>query len=204
MSDTLERPHINKKIQQLESQVEFDWNDSSALYEVYKELKNREHKRLLDGHTVQSRNVILRDRIYDRLKELYFRWPNTDADGGDGMLSDNHWPQEGLLAHMGYHVGDSGEPMGRRQKILDRVYESTLPRVVNTEYMAEWGEPSSAVRLKKMAQSIAAFCRNQKRKSGDRSSSVKDWEADLAYLKWKFYEGIYSFDWPRSDEYCVV
>lgn len=195
MTELLERPHMDKKIQELESLAVHDWDDSSALFRIYSELTYRKSK---------QRNDDLKDRIRGRMEEMYFDWPSTNAQGGDGMLSGSRWEKEGLLAYLGYHVGDSGESMGHRRSILDSAYENPLPELNDRSYMAEWGDPNTAARLQKIARSIAAFCRNQKRKSGTSHSSVGDWEADLAYLKWKFYDGRYGFIWPRLDEDSAV
>ena len=131
-------------------------NDSSALYQIYTELTCRKSKPRIED---------LKDRIRRRKAEMHFDWPSTNAEGGDGMLSGSHWHEQGLLGYMGYHVGDSGEPMGQRRSILDHAYENELPEINGPDYMTEWGQPLSATRLKKIAESLAAFCRNQKRKS---------------------------------------
>ncbi len=54
-------------------------------------------------------------------------------------------------------------------------------------------------RLRKTAESIAAFARNAKRKSDNAlARAVSAWEADLAYLKKTFDDGRYDFPWPKS------
>ena len=127
-----------------------------------------------------------------------FPWPSTDAIEGDGGLSGDGWPQQGLLSYVGYRVGKSGLDIEDRQNILDMVYERHLPGVNDADYMASWGYPGTAIRLRKIAESIAAFCRNQKRRDL-LAISVEDWEYDLDYLKRSFYIGHYDFEWPSTD-----
>jgi hypothetical protein len=71
-------------------------------------------------------------------------------------------------------------------------------------YVAEWGGAASATRLKKISYSIAAFCRNAKRrKNASMIESIRAWENDLSWLKMHYYDGRFdcSFTWPspRSD-----
>jgi hypothetical protein len=69
----------------------------------------------------------------------------------------------------------------------------------NREYLNEWGEPKTARRLQKLAESIAAFTRNAKRRNEKNfSKAIQDWEADLAYLKKTYYDNRFSFRWPRT------
>lgn len=134
------------------------------------------------------------------LLNLGFPWPSTEAFLGVGNLIENGWPQEGLLGHMGYHVGLSGASRSQRQKILERVFkEIWLPKVWSEEYLDEWGEAESADRLRKIAESIASFAKNMKRKSiGKSEAAIKDWEEDLDWLKVRFYTGRFRFRWPDT------
>jgi len=187
------RPHLRDDIGELEAIAERNWTNASVLFEIFGELGYRNQRK---------RKRKLKDKIYARLIQIageYFRWPTTAAPGGNRRLSGMLWPREGLLAYLGYHVGERGLPTLERRAILDSVYLESLPTVNNPIYMADWGLPRSSLRLQKIAESLAAFCRNRKR--SDRrftSAAVADWEADLAYLKEKYYDGVYSFPWPRT------
>jgi hypothetical protein len=68
--------------------------------------------------------------------------------------------------------------------------------MTSTAYMREWGGPRSGERLLKMANSIAAFCRNEKRKSCPSEEAVSDWEDDLDWLRRTYYRGRFRFHWP--------
>jgi hypothetical protein len=132
----------------------------------------------------------------------YFPWPTTDAPIGDGKIPKPNWPKIGLLHHVGYVVGEKGELQSRRQAILARLFElANIPKLVSPAYIAEWGNPRSAARLKKMAYSIAAFCRQSKRRQrAIMRRAIENYQDDLAWLKSKYYDGKFDnkFHWPRS------
>ena len=66
--------------------------------------------------------------------------------------------------------------------------------------MKEWNAPKTPWRLKKIANCLATFAKNAKRRSNSDSfrQAIEDWEDDLAWLKRNFYTGIYDskFVWP--------
>jgi len=136
-----------------------------------------------------------------------FRWPTTAAPYGDGSLNADDWPQIGMLKYMGYRVGKSSElTISQRQQILVRIFSIYLPNVMDPYEMREWHEPKSMLRLKKLADTLAANTRNAKRRNhdGKMNSAINDWETDLAWLKEKYYDGVYDgsgvekFDWPST------
>lgn len=132
--------------------------------------------------------------------EDFFEWPNSAADGGDGRLTGDGWIKEGVLSYMGYHVGrTNGLSSDMRQRILELVFEGVLPPVFEPDYLRQWGEPGSASRLKKMAETIAALSRNAKRKKASKmGSAIKSWDQDLVFLYENFYIDKFHFDWPTS------
>ena len=74
-----------------------------------------------------------------------------------------------------------------------------LPPVVSPAYVAEWGAPESSMRLRKMAESIAAFARNLKRREKPEfEKAVSDWESDLRFLHRELYFGKFGFGWPEA------
>ena len=135
----------------------------------------------------------------------YFKWPDTviaPRSLTGTPVDERSWPQKGMLKYKGYSVGSSSNvTCWKRQIILREVYENQLPNVMDSDYMAQWGRPQSAKRLKKMAESLAAFAKNAKRKrsQGNFDVAIADWEEDLAWLKKEFYDGVYSkvFSWPN-------
>ena len=83
--------------------------------------------------------------------------------------------------------------------MLSEIFTGPVPRAFTPAYIAQWGDPGSVARLKKLAESIAAFARNAKRKrEADMQAAVDDWESDLRFLHDKYYSGRYNFGWPDS------
>jgi hypothetical protein len=138
-------------------------------------------------------------RLRNPKPDDYFKWPSTVAEGGDGGLVGQNWPAAGLLKVMGYTVGSTdGKPDDLRHAILVEVFSGHLPPVHSPAYMNEWGMPKTAARLRKMAESIAAFTRNAKRRGAPMDHAIYDWEHDLRFLYDKYYVGHFGFGWPST------
>lgn len=137
---------------------------------------------------------------YIRLNPGHFVWPNTEAEKGVGNFEIGHSPDVGMLAYMEYRVGrTNGQSQGVRRAILDRVVEGTLPLYGGPAYYDQWGKPGSGVRLQKLAEAIAAFTRNAKRRGKVRlADAISEWEADLGYLHVAYYLPKFGFGWPAS------
>jgi hypothetical protein len=190
---SVDRPHIQLLTAQLRELVEEKAHDFDVLHGVFVELLFRERRAARE----------LRKVVGDRLSVLeigYFQWPTTEAPEGPGQLDDSYFQyQQGLLGFIGYRVGASGVGATQRQDLLDSVYLGPLPLLNSKDYMAEWGHPSTGNRLKKIAESIAAFARNAKRRDDQRmSTAIAEWEADLNYLKATYYVSRYQFPWPET------
>lgn len=127
----------------------------------------------------------------------YFRWPSTYAEASAEVRRSIDEPMQpvGVLKASGYVVGNSGLSPSERRQILAAIYKEALTVRLDRGYLAEWGRPQSAIRLRKLANTIAALTRNMKRKRSD-AASVEHWQADLDYLKRTFYDGVYDFRWP--------
>lgn len=114
-------------------------------------------------------------------------------------LEEVDWKNQGLLALSGYRVGRTkGEPRDRRRRILNFLFlKDDLRDVSDAEYAAEWGHPMSSTRLRKLAESLAAFTRNAKRRNdANMEQAIEEWEEDLDYLRKTFYERWGDFPWP--------
>ncbi|MFH7028095.1 MAG: hypothetical protein ACHBN1_22505 [Heteroscytonema crispum UTEX LB 1556] len=86
-----------------------------------------------------------------------------------------------------------------RREILDTIFLRPLLHIDNANYISEWGQPKTDERLRKLAESIAAFIRNAKRRNMNSfSKAIQDWESDLAYLKRTYYNNRFSFSCPRT------
>lgn len=130
-----------------------------------------------------------------------FPWPTTKAAKGKSGLDSGDWHLIGMLSYLGYRVGTTaGVSAGIRHQILDLCFDAPLPPINGIAYMNGWGAPRSTMRLRKLANELASFARNGKRKhSANLGSAVADWEADLNYLYRQYYVGRFNFAWPRSD-----
>ncbi len=187
-----QRSYLKYRTNELETIADSKWDNTEVLNQIHYELEFRSRKKALG----------LRKRIATRLTQLQqtqFTCPTTKANSGSQNLSNDVFKYEqGLLKHYGYKVGRSGFSHRERWEILDRVFSQPLLQIDNTAYLNEWGEPRSAKRLQKMADSIAAFTRNAKRRnSRSFSKAIQDWETDLAYLKRTYYNN-FLFVYPRT------
>jgi len=127
-----------------------------------------------------------------------FDWPTTVISGGGGSELDANWLEKGFLKFVGYTVGRSGGTEEERREALAKAYRATrLPAFFPAEYRSEWGSRRSSVRLSKMANSIATFCKHAKRRPRT-EIAVAEWEEDLDWLKVTYYDGRYSFEWPST------
>lgn len=137
-------------------------------------------------------------RSSGQVPDGWFRWPDTNALGGNGSLSGEDWLVLGPLKFLGYTVGKDGCGQGLRWAILRRVFEGVLPPVFPPDYLSLWGAPGSPRRLSKIAESIASFARLAKRRDGaGRMHAIGDWENDLRHLYNTYYVGRFGFAWPR-------
>lgn len=192
-SRVLERPYIQCSTNELERIVNSKWNNTDALKDIHYELSFRSRRRAHE----------LRGRISKRLVQLQgsqFVWPTTTAKVGLQNLPDNVFKhEEGLLRRYGYKVGIHGINQSERLKILDSIFLHPLIPIDDLEYLNEWGKPKTAKRLQKLADSIAAFTRNAKRRNETNfNKAIQEWEADLAYLKKTYYDNRFYFRWPHT------
>jgi hypothetical protein len=157
-------------------------------------------------HAAAKRIIVAVEKEWDRrlpyirLNSDHFIWPSTEASKGIGSFEIGLSPEVGMLAYMEYRVGHTnGQPVGVRRAILDRVVKGTLPLYGGTEYYDEWGKPDSVARLQKLAEAIAAFTRNAKRRGKTRlADAISEWEADLEYLHTVYYLPRFGFGWPST------
>ena len=130
----------------------------------------------------------------------HFDWPSTEAGKSDGSMPFENWHSEGMLAFLGYRVGTTqGVGDQIRRQILNAAFATVLPPVNDRHYLREWAGPATAPRLRRLANEIARFARNAKRKrSANMEIAIADWEDDLGYLYRQFYVGKFGFGWPTT------
>lgn len=134
------------------------------------------------------------------LTAVGFDWPTTLVQEGGGSHLSGDWPSVGFLGYMGYAVGYTGPSELERHAALRRAYYArALPYVFPQDYRAGWGRPRSSSRLQKIAQSIASFCKNAKRRQGDMSLAIAEWESDMNWLRANYYDGRFRFEWPSTE-----
>jgi hypothetical protein len=146
------------------------------------------------------------EREWERLQALdpnspdCFPWPSTDAPAGDG---DGHaaagaWQEIGMLAYLGYHVGLSSTlTAAQRMRLLGHVFVMRLPPLNGIAYMRQWGAPDTGTRLRKIAEGLASFARNAKRRRNPNlAEAIRQWEDDLEGLRRAHYVGRFDFPWP--------
>jgi hypothetical protein len=189
----MDRPFIDDYWPQLAAKAAEAWNDAKTLQLILAELPFRR----------RAGAKRLRKKVADRLAEMstrFFHWPSTAVlPSSQALDGDQFWYSEGLLSFMGYRVGQNGVPASHRRDILDYIYHENIPQVNSAEYMRGWGVPKSRKRLKKTADSLAAFTRMARRNLlADMSVAIDDWETDLVYLKRTYYDGQYDFQWPPT------
>jgi hypothetical protein len=139
------------------------------------------------------------------MNDMDFDWPSTEVVANTNRLVVNldagEWPESGVLSRMGYKTGRSGLVESARREILDRVMQVSLVPGSDgaDEYIEQWGTPSSARRLGKMANCLASFARTKKLiKTADYSEAIADWESDLEYLRTTYYRSTLGFSWPDT------
>lgn len=172
------------------------WDSAAELRSILDALKTRRRKK---AHLLR---LYIEERITALAKQS-FKWPSTAVMSAGQAFSQIHFHySDGLLKFMGYTVGLSGLPKTKRLAILDFVYNEAIPQVQSRSYMSEWAMPRSAGRLRKLAYSLAAFCRNALRRHdaglADMSVACEEWNEDLEYLRCAYYVGRYDFEWPKT------
>jgi hypothetical protein len=130
----------------------------------------------------------------------YFNWPSTEVWVGNGNFWVTGLDDEGVLKLFGYAVSkefDLSDEQRRHQ--LDLVFSVIIPPFTRLQKIAEWGEPKSAPRLRKMANCLANFARNGARRDESYMEvAVEKWVDDLSYLYRVYYRDKFGFAWPDA------
>jgi hypothetical protein len=182
--------------------------DAEKLIAIYRNAErilkepNRDESHLKAQAVIHALGIEFANRTAAAPEDERFKWPTTEAHTGNGAstLLLPKTQAEGMLAHLEYRVGRThGAQIATRRNILRRIFENSLPDAFDKAYMDEWGSNGSASRLRKIAESIAAFTRNAKRRDADRlHDAIQHWEQDLKYLRDWYYVGKFSFGWPTT------
>ena len=217
------REHILGRLKSASSQdllrlADLHYRDESLLRRIYNTLGERKNETAFDaamhvGRLLQSlkdaadRNKNESQRMrqevrQQRRKDGYFDWPTTDAPASRfGFKGDNFTYNHGLLSYVGYSAGANAPNSETRTDTLDCVFYNEIPRVISPEHMLEWGAPESPERLRKLANCLATFARNAKRRrTANYEIAIAHWEGDLEYLHRTYYVGRFHFAWAVPDD----
>jgi len=149
------------------------------------------------GHPALER---VRDILEDKWPEPGEGMPPVSSGGGENTF--NTEVDKGPLRRVGYHVGETGETIDARREALEDLFtkpQEEFPGTYPLGYLDGWGKPEGGVRLEKMVNSIATFCRNHRRRANASAQAINDWESDLKWLKNNFYHPLgFGFDWPSG------
>lgn len=152
------------------------------------------------------RRVDLIEAEWDRRHALkpgdpdFFPWPSTDINPSSISGNAIERREIGMLSYLGYHVGLGSQLIGsQRTRLLGQIFTMRLPPLNDLDYMRDWGSPRTGPSLRKIAENIASFVKNAKgRNLPSLETAISHWEDDLRYLRRKFYDGRFDFQWPRS------
>lgn len=134
------------------------------------------------------------------LRSSGFEWPIIDELEDLGvpryLRGSYSGEDESPIYRMGYVVGSTnGLSPCERQRILKRAFEGVIPHVGDSDYMAEWGNPNTRVRLWRIAHHLAWLIRSR-RKNPAMVYAVDHWAKDLDWLESTFYKSRMKFSWP--------
>ena len=143
-------------------------------------------------------------------------WPPTIVyptdKKGNRLSKDVIFNEYSALWLCGYRVGKKGLSSDKRKELLISFMERQLHPAIKEIFVDEYGEPYSPEenppkRLMKVANVIAANCRNMKRnqiKTGhDYSTAIAHYEEDLEFLREHYFEqwkiGNPPLPWPKTE-----
>ena len=148
--------------------------DSERLSKAYQSLIDKELR-----ESERSRKKTLERRIAVIKTELRKRYERKELAGT---------PEKGLLATMGYRVGEiAGLRSEFRRRLLSEIVEGPILWVGDWAYMSEWGSDGSKTRLHKLQRCLKAFLGNPAHDGNTRAK--RDWEADLKWLETEYLLG---------------
>lgn len=180
-----------------------DWNAAFTILLRYED-ENPNARNVVEAK--QRLNLI--EAEWDRRRSLkpgepdYFPWPSTEIGAAEAATKSSviNLYEKGMLGCLGYQVGASSPlTAAQRARLLGQVFVMRLPPLNDLEYMASWGQPDTGPRLHKIAECLAAFVKNAKRRSGvSFHTAIAHWETDLVHMRRHYYDGRFDFTWPRA------
>lgn len=129
------------------------------------------------------------DEAFSLLNQIEHEWKKRLDDYLKGDRKATR-PDQGMLKTIGYKVGNDGIIYTKRRLILDRLINGILPFCGSPSYMAEWGEPKTKQRFKKLRDVLNQLIFKNKN-FPEMDVAVGDWSEDLKYIKDKWHNEIY-------------
>ena len=196
------RPYFSWSTAQLEEVAKERWGDAAGLSVLRGELR----------HRTRPKAIGLRGRVDERLRELGSRSAPVTKAGEtstteprparprDGRSFEADDVPVGVLATAGYRVGKNGVCTESRRRALKHIVEHEITDVDGPAYLASWGRPGSAERLRRTAYVLAKLARGARTRGPSMTSARVAWSRDLAYLRERYYDGHYehAFAWPSD------
>jgi hypothetical protein len=99
-------------------------------------------------------------------------------------------PEEGVLKAVGYKVGNDGRSVAIRHQLLDYIMTRALPPIGSPAYIAEWGEPMTKNRYRKLHRVIKVLASSAKHFE-NMDVAVLQWESDLEHIEKKYRHHFY-------------
>jgi hypothetical protein len=178
-------------VRELEQKAAENAEDPQALLEILYDLTT------WSNDDVAELQKWIIEQISGELDASLTRTP-TDVPTADGSANAEQWPDVGLLGSLGYKVGKSGLPVFRRHATLRNAFECEAENFIAKPQAMAWGSPKSPTRLQKIANSLAAFAGNARKKEGDYSAAIEHWESDLQFLKNEYSQDFQRVNWPAT------
>ncbi|NVK30206.1 MAG: hypothetical protein HWE20_04340 [Gammaproteobacteria bacterium] len=119
------------------------------------------------------------ERLFKKTEGTPPRWIAMNPSQSD-RLDYKDCQGRGLPGVMGYKTGATGDGSYKRRSILMHIMEKPLPRINSQQYMAEWGEIMSPVRLERLVNHLAV--QHNTRPAGQFIDSHREWIADIDFL----------------------
>ena len=119
----------------------------------------------------------------ERIDKVNAYWEELVQFSEENQFQPHMLPAVGMMAVMGYHVGNDGVARMRRRQILREVIEEPLPFVHTPMYMHEWGTPKSRERVDKVCSFFLGEINRPRGNTRDFERAISEWEDDLEYVK---------------------
>ena len=142
-------------------------------------------------------------QLFKNANRMLSKGPNVQADSAIAAI-ECEWknrldlarsglykyeqPQIGMLATLGYHVGNTeGEPTPIRRMILKNLLERQLPIVESPAYTDEWGPPNSPTRYWKLVRFLGGQLSNPRNENApNMGKAMIEWSEDLEWVEKSF------------------